>query len=82
MNYWKRLVSSTNAFQCYNGDRHPVSAECDGIVDCVGSSHEDEPDSCRKYKFNRKLYCSFRQWYQVDFTNVGKAEPMVEFSKF
>ena len=43
------LVEGSNTFQCYNGDRHPASAECDGIVDCVGSSLEDELETCRKF---------------------------------
>ena len=40
------IGSQTNElFQCYNGDRHPATIKCDGIVDCVGSSMEDETDT-------------------------------------
>ena len=44
-------VDIKNTFQCYNGDTHPVSAKCDGIVDCVGSAKEDEPTSCGNHKY-------------------------------
>ena len=42
------LVDKANVFQCFNGDRHQVSAKCDGIVDCVGSTFEDELETCGK----------------------------------
>ena len=45
------IVKADGIFQCYNGDRHPLSAKCDGIVDCVGGSFEDEPKTCGIYGF-------------------------------
>eukprot|EP00057_Strongylocentrotus_purpuratus_P001223 XP_001196821.2 PREDICTED: G-protein coupled receptor GRL101 [Strongylocentrotus purpuratus] len=43
---------SDNRFTCYNGDEHPLSVQCDGIIDCIGSSAEDELESCDYRRLN------------------------------
>ncbi|XP_072178685.1 lutropin-choriogonadotropic hormone receptor-like [Diadema setosum] len=40
------MEASNVSFTCYNGDIHPLWAKCDGIVDCIGGSFEDEPEDC------------------------------------
>ncbi|XP_011672537.1 G-protein coupled receptor GRL101 [Strongylocentrotus purpuratus] len=42
---------SDNRFTCYNGDEHPLSVQCDGIIDCIGNSAEDESESCGTYHY-------------------------------
>ncbi|XP_041471581.1 uncharacterized protein LOC121421048 [Lytechinus variegatus] len=44
--------SSENIFTCYSGDDHPLSVQCDGIVDCIGSSAEDELSTCEYRQLN------------------------------
>ncbi|XP_071504719.1 uncharacterized protein [Diadema antillarum] len=44
--------ASNVSFTCYNGDIHPRWAKCDGIVDCIGGSFEDEPEICGYRKKN------------------------------
>ena len=58
------IVEADTIFQCYNGDRHLLSAKCDGIVDCVGGSFEDEPDLCGKQDNAACIWLNWIVWMQ------------------
>ena len=58
-------VNST--FQCYDGQCIPKSRECDGIIDCTGMYHEDEPDTCGSRRAESCL-----QWRIMGYTNNGR----------
>ena len=56
-----------NGFQCYDGTCIPNNQECDGIVDCAGMYHEDEPADCGARSADTCL-----QWRMMGYTKNGK----------